>query len=74
MEANKKKIENLKQKIRDFNELMKDLSEEFTSIFKKENKEEFRDVLLEMLKSLDKAQQTVKIAYNLSLTEDINDN
>jgi len=47
---------------------MKELSEDFDEIFAKGKEREFHDVLLEMLKSLDEAQKTVKHAYNLFLT------
>jgi len=71
---NLEKVEGLKQKIKDFNILMKELSEDLNEIFIEGKEQEFHDILLEMLKSLDKAQETVKQAYNLFLTRKINDN
>lgn len=44
---------------------MKELSEDFDEIFTEGKEGELKDVLLEMQKSLDKAQKTVKHAYYL---------
>ncbi len=59
------KIERLKRKIRDFNELMENLAEELTAIFTEGIEGRFDDVALEMIQSRDTAQQTVKKAYYL---------
>ena len=59
------RVEKLKQKIKRFNGLMEEISQEFTSTFFEGNEDMLHDVVLEMIKSLDKAQQTVRMAYNL---------
>jgi len=64
------RIEKLKQKIMRFNGLMEELSQEFTAIILEGNKDKFRDIIIEMLRSLDKAQKTVREAYYLVLGED----
>ena len=64
----KNRRETLKQKIRNFNELMKEISAELTSIFNENKEKEFHDELLAMLKSLDDAQNTVKHAYHLFIS------
>lgn len=64
------RIEKLKQKILRFNGLMEELSQEFTATFVEGNEKKFHDVVLEMIKSLDKAQQTVWKAYELVLGKD----
>ena len=68
------KREKLKQKIRIFNELMKEISKELTSIFMENKEKEFHDELLAMLRSLDNAQDTVRRAYHSFLSRKINDN
>jgi hypothetical protein len=62
--------EKLKQKILRFNGLMEEISQEFTAIHLEGNEKKFHDVVLDMIKSLDKAQKTVKEAYNLVLDKD----
>ena len=64
------RIEKLKQKIKRFNELMEELSQEFTATFFEVNEGKLHDVVLEMIKSLDKAQKTVKKAYELVLDKE----
>jgi len=64
------RIEKLKQKIKRFNELMEELSQEFTATFFEGNEGKLHDVVLEMIKSLDKAQKTVKKAYELVLDKE----
>lgn len=59
------RVEKLKQKIRRFNGLMGEISQEFTTLFFEGNEDMFHDVVLEMIKSLDKAQKTVRMAYSL---------
>ena len=66
------RIEKLKQKIKRFNGLMEELSQEFTAIFLEGKEDKFHDIVLEMIKSLDKAQETVKKAYDLSNDEKLN--
>jgi len=68
------RTERLKRKIKLFNTVMQNLSEDFTSIFQEGKEREFHDELLEMLRSLDKAQQIVRDAYNLFLTRKISEN
>ena len=70
-ESESEKIERLKQKIRYFNEAMESLSEELTAIFTDGKEEKFHDVALEMIKSLDKAQKTVRKAYYLFMDKNI---
>ncbi len=53
---------------------MQDLSEDFTSIFHEGKEREFHGELLEMLQSLDNAQQIIRDAYNLFLTRNISEN
>jgi len=64
------RIEKLKQKIQQFNGLMEGLSQEFTATFFEGNEGKLHDVVLEMIKSLDKAQDTVKKAYELVLDKE----
>ncbi|MFX0030655.1 MAG: hypothetical protein ACFE8B_15690 [Candidatus Hermodarchaeota archaeon] len=64
------RIEKLKQKIKRFNGLMEELSQEFTMIFLEGKREKFHDVVLQMIQSLDKAQQMVKQVKSLVLRED----
>lgn len=49
---------------------MEGLSEELNAIFFEGKEKEFHDVVLEMLKSLDMAQDTVRKAYFLALGKD----
>ena len=70
-ESESEKIERLRQKIRDFNEAMEDLSEELTAIFTEGKEEKFHGGALEMIKSLDKAQETAKKAYYLFMNKNI---
>ena len=72
-EINKRK-ETIKQKIRNFNELMKEISEDLTSIIMEHKEKEFHEALSAMLRSLDKAQTTVRQAYNLFFSRKIDDN
>lgn len=64
-ESDNEKIKRLKNQIRAFNELMENLSEELTDIFEKGEESQFHDVALEMIKSLDQAQKTVRKAWYL---------
>ncbi|MHA1915182.1 MAG: hypothetical protein ACW98F_00590 [Candidatus Hodarchaeales archaeon] len=64
------RIEKLRQKILRFNGLIEELSQEFTAIILEGNKEKFHDVILEMIYSLEKSQETVKTVYSLVLGED----
>lgn len=59
-ENESEKIERLKQKIRDFNESMEELSEELTAIFTEGKEGKLHDVALEMIKSLDRARRNGK--------------
>jgi hypothetical protein len=61
------RIEKLRQKILRFNGLMEELSSELTIIVLEGNKKKFQDVILEMMVSLDKAQDTVKRVHSLVL-------
>jgi hypothetical protein len=65
------RIEKLKQKILRFNGLMEEISQEFTIIILEGNEKKFHDVVLDMIKSLDKAQKTVKKVYDLVLDKDM---
>ena len=65
MNPEDRKIEKLKQNIAQFNHLMKVISEEFSSLVLTGNEEQFHDILMEMLQSLDNAQKTVRKAYYL---------
>lgn len=65
MNPEDRKIEKLKQNIAQFNHLMKVISEEFSSLVLTGNEEQFYDILIEMLRSLDNAQKTVRKAYYL---------
>lgn len=64
------RIEKLKQKIKRFNGLMEELSQEFTVIFLEGNAGKFRDSVLEMIQSLEKAQEMVKRVSDLVLGKD----
>jgi hypothetical protein len=64
------RIEKLKQKILRFNGLMEELSQEFTVIFLEGNASKLEDLVLEMMKSLEKAQEMVKQVYDLVLGKD----
>ena len=64
------RIEKLKQKIKRFNGLMEELSQEFTATFFEGHKGKLHDIVLEMIKSLDKAQKTVRKAYELVLDKE----
>ena len=66
--------ENIKEKISEFNRLMKELTEDFSLIFREEKEEEYHDQLISMLKSLDKAQTIIREAFNLFLSRNIKDN
>lgn len=68
------KTERLKRKIKLFNAIMQNLSKDFTSIFQEGKEREFHNELLEMLRSLDKAQKIIRDAYNLFLTRNISKN
>jgi len=57
----------LKQKIRDFNKLMGEISEGLKDIITIGEEKEFHDVMVEMLTSLNEAQKTVRQAYNAFL-------
>ncbi len=72
-DINKKK-ETIKQKIKNFNELMEEISKDLTSIIMEHKEGGFHEELSAMLRSLDKAQTTVRHAYNLFLSRKINDN
>lgn len=64
------RIEKLKQKIKRFNGLMEELSQEFAVIFLEGNTGKFRDSVLEMLQSLEKAQEMVSRVSDLVLGKD----
>lgn len=70
------KVDNveIKEKITTFNKLMKEISEILNNMFIEGKEKEFHDVLLDMIKSLDHAQQTVRKAYNLFLSCIIKEN
>ena len=61
------RIEKLKQKIIRFNGLMEELSQEFTVIYHEGNEKKFHDLVLEMIQSLEKAQEMVKQVCKLVL-------
>ena len=61
------RIEKLKQKIKRFNGLMEELSQEFTVIYHEGNEKIFHDLVFEMIKSLNKAQEMVKQVHKLVL-------
>jgi len=52
-------------KIKQFTLLMEEISDEIESIVVGHREDEYKDLIIEMLKSLDKAQQVVKRAYHL---------
>jgi len=52
-------------KVKQFTLLMEEISEEIECIVVEHREDEYKDVIIEMLKSLDKAQQVVKRAYHL---------
>ncbi len=59
------KVNELRKKIKTFNTLMLDISSEITSIYLEGRERELSDVFLEMVKALEKAQQTVRHVYKL---------
>jgi archaellum component FlaC len=61
------RIEKLKQKIKRFNGLMEELSQEFIVIYHEGKEGLFHDVVLEMIQSLEKAQEMVKKVDDLVL-------
>ena len=61
------RIEKLKQKIMRFNGLMEELSQEFAVIFLEGKEKKFQSIVLEMIKSLNKAQEMVKKVNDLVL-------
>ncbi|MFX1454228.1 MAG: hypothetical protein ACFFDB_02530 [Promethearchaeota archaeon] len=61
------RIEKLKQKILRFNGLMEELSQEFAVIYLEGSEDRFHDLVLEMMFSLKKAQETVKKVHDLVL-------
>ena len=61
------RIEKLKQKILRFNGLMEELSQEFAVIFLEGKERKFQGVVLEMIQSLNKAQEMVKKVNDLVL-------
>ena len=65
---------NIKEKISEFNRLMKELSKAFTQIFNEGKEEEYHDELVSMLKSLDEAQTIIREAFHLFLSRNIKDN
>ena len=64
-------IEKLKQKIKKFNGLMEELSQEFTVIYHEGKEGMFHDMVLEMIHSLKKAQEMVKKVDNLVLGKNL---
>ena len=67
------KIEKLKQKINRFNGLMEEISREFTIIYHEGGEQVFHDIVLDMMRSLEKSQEMVKKVYNLVLGKDKKD-
>ena len=65
MNPEDEQIERLKQNIAQFNHLMKLISEDFSNLVLMGNEEAFHEILIEMVKSLDNAQETVQKAYYL---------
>lgn len=65
------RIEKLKQKIKRFNGLMEELSQEFTVIYHEGKEGMFHDVVLEMINSLKKAQEMVKKVDDLVLGKNL---
>ncbi|MFX1281558.1 MAG: hypothetical protein ACFFA3_19570 [Promethearchaeota archaeon] len=61
------RIEKLKQKIKRFNGLMHEISQEFTLIYHEGKEEVFQDMVLDMIQSLEKAKEMVKRVNNLVL-------
>lgn len=68
------RIEKLKQKIKRFNGLMEELSQEFTVIYHEGKEGIFHDVVLEMIHSLEKAQEMVKRVQKLVLGRNSDEN
>lgn len=64
------RIEKLRQQIMRFNGLMEELSQELTAMVLEGKKDKFRDIMIEMLRSLDNGPKTVRKAYYLVLGED----
>ena len=58
-------IEELKQKITKFNQLMTEISHDFSTLILLGKEDRFHEIVMEMVKSLDIAQKTVKKAYYL---------
>ena len=57
----------LAQKIKDFNQLMGEISREISDIVMEGKESDFHDILLEMVTSLHNAQKVVRKAYNIFL-------
>ena len=64
----------IKGKISEFNRLMKELSEDFSLIFKEGKEDMYHDELILMLKSLDNSQKTIRETFHLFLSRTIDDN
>ena len=52
-------------KVKQFTLLMEEISNEIEAIVVEHREDEYKDLIIEMLKSLDKTQQVVKRAYHL---------
>ena len=57
----------LAQKIKDFNQLMGEISREISDIVMEGKESDFHDILLEMVTSLHNTQKVVRKAYNIFL-------
>ncbi len=64
----------IKGKISEFNRLMKELSKDFSLIFKEGKEDMYHDELILMLESLDSAQKTIRETFHLFLSRTIDDN
>lgn len=59
------RVNKLRRKIKTFNALMVEISSEVSSIYLEGREQELSDVFLEMVKALEKAQQTVRHVFKL---------
>ena len=69
MENQNKRKEDFQKKVKLFTVLMDDIAKEIDSICEANQEDEYKDSLIEMIQALDRAQQTVRRAYNLFLSK-----
>jgi len=69
LENQNKRKEDFQKKVKLFTVLMDDIAKEIDSICEENKENEYRDSLIEMIQALDRAQQTVRRAYNLFLSK-----